>query len=135
MNPDNMTLLYMEQAVLVYTIYMGLSVRNSDYLITEVSFFFVFYLQSKLNELDAVAHKLDITVGTQGSHALPEVGKSLTVLDICPFWSFSLLFIIGQPYKYFSDSHTIMSLIPFLKAATLVLNIAPANFLLTLYND
>ena len=85
-------------------------------------------MQSKLNELDAVAHKLDITVGTQGSHALPEVGKSLTVLDICPFSSFSLFVMIGKPYKYCSDSHTILSLIPFLKAATSVLNVASANF-------
>ena len=38
-----MILLYKEQAVLVYTIYMGLSVRNSDYLITEVSFFSILF--------------------------------------------------------------------------------------------
>ena len=100
---------------------MGLSVRTSDYYITEA--IVLFYFQSKLNELDAVAHKLDITVGTQGSHALPEVGTTLTVLDICPFWSFSLLVMIGKPYKYFSDSHAISGLISFLKAATLVLQI------------
>ena len=111
---------------------MCLSVRISDYYITEA--IVLFYFQSKLNELDAVAHKLDITVGTQGSHALPEVGTTLTVLDICPFWSCSFLVIIGKPYKYFFDSHAISSLILFLKAAILVINVALLqNFVDTLW--
>ena len=33
--------------------------------------------QLKLNELDSVAHKLDITVGTHGAQTMPEVRRDL----------------------------------------------------------
>ena len=39
----------------------------------------LFLFQLKLNELDSVAHKLDITVGTHGAQTVPEVRGNTSI--------------------------------------------------------